>query len=133
MTNKELVNKYYEMWNNQNFEIADTLLDNDIRFRGSLDITANGLEGFKDYAQMLTLAFPNLYHAVEMSVFENNMAAIYVTYTGKHEGKILDYEPTGHRFRYSGAAFFHFKNEKIYSINVLGDLNSLYKQIGSES
>ena len=133
MTNKELVSKYYEMWNDKSFEDANTLLDNDVRFRGSLDITANGLEGFKDYAHMLTAAFPNLYHAVEMTVFENNMAAVYVTYTGKHEGKILDYEPTGNRFRYSGAAFFHFKNEKIYSINVLGDLNSLYKQIGSDA
>jgi steroid delta-isomerase-like uncharacterized protein len=133
MTNKDLVSKYYEMWNNQDFDNAEMILDNDIRFRGSLDITANGLKGFKDYAQMITTAFPNLYHAVEMTVFENNMAAAYVTYTGKHEGKILDYEPTGNRFRYSGAAFFHFKNEKILSINVLGDLNSLYKQIGSES
>ncbi len=130
MTNRELVTKYYDMWNQHNFERADTLLDEDIRFRGSLDITANGLEGFKDYAQMLTTAFVNLYHAIEMSVFENNMAAVYVTYTGRHEGKLLDYEPTGNRFRYSGAVFFHFRNDKIYSINVLGDLNALYKQIG---
>ena len=133
MTNKELINKYYEMWNAQEFDKADKLLDTDIRFRGSLDITANGLEGFKDYAKMITTAFPSLYHAVEMSVVENNTAAVYVTYTGRHEGKLLDYEPTGNRISYSGAAFFHFKNEKIYSINVLGDLNALHKQLGVDS
>jgi steroid delta-isomerase-like uncharacterized protein len=133
MTNKELVNKYYEMWNSQDFEKADSLLDSDVRFRGSLDITANGLDGFKDYAKMIATAFPRLYHAVEITVFENNTAAVYVTYTGKHEGKLLDYEPTGNRISYSGAAFFSFKNEKILSINVLGDLNALYKQLNSNS
>ncbi len=129
MNNKELINAYYKMWNEKDFDKADEICDEDIRFRGSLDITANGIEGFKEYAQMLIDAFPNLYHAVEMSVFENNMAAVYVTYTGTHEGKLFDYEPTGRRICYAGASFFQFKGSKIMSINVLGDLNSLHKQL----
>ena len=131
MDNKELVRAYYEMWNNHDFAKADTLLDTDIRFRGSLDITANGIEGFKEYAQMLIAAFPNLYHAVEISVHEGNTAAVYVTYTGTHEGPVFNYEPTGKRICYSGAAFFQFRNGKIASINVLGDLNALHKQLSN--
>ncbi len=129
MDNKELLHAYYEMWNNRDFTKADKLLDPDVRFRGSLDITANGIEGFKEYAQMLFTAFPNLYHAVEMTVVENNMAAAYVTYTGTHEGPVFDYAPTGNRICYSGASFFQFRDNKIVSINVLGDLNALYKQL----
>jgi len=129
MDNKQLVNEYYEMWNTRDFEKADSILDPDIRFRGSLDIVANGLDGFKEYAQMIITAFPNLYHATEMKVHENNLAAVYVTYSGTHEGKLLGYEATGNRISYSGAAFFHFKNEKISNINVLGDLNALHKQL----
>ena len=129
MTNKELISAYYEMWNSKNFDKADTICDNDIRFRGSLDITANGIQGFKEYAIMLTEAFPNLYHAVEMSVYENDMVAVYVTYTARHEGIIFNYAPTGKRICYSGASFFQIKNEKIASINILGDLNSLHKQL----
>jgi len=117
------------MWNTRNFEKADKILDPDIRFRGSLDIVANGIEGFKEYGKMVNTAFPNLYHAIEISVFENNVAAVYVTYSGTHEGKLLEYEATGNRISYSGAAFFHFKNEKITNVNVLGDLNSLHKQL----
>ncbi len=131
MTNRELISSYYQMWNEKDFDKADELCDNDIRFRGSLDITANGIEGFKEYAQMLTKAFPNLYHAVEISVFENDMVAVYVTYSGTHEGKIFDYEPTGRRISYSGASFINIKNSKIRSINILGDLNSLHKQLSS--
>ncbi len=129
MENKELVRAYYDMWNNQDFENAANILDEDIRFRGSLDIVANGIEGFKEYAKIIITAFPNLYHAVEMEVHEKNLASVYVTYSGTHEGELLGYEATGNRISYSGAAFFHFKNEKIVSINVLGDLNSLHKQL----
>jgi steroid delta-isomerase-like uncharacterized protein len=129
MTNKELINAYYQMWNEKNFDKADAILDEDIRFRGSLDITANGIEGFKEYAQMLTIAFPNLYHALEISVFDNNTVAVYVTYTGTHEGELFNYAPTGKRICYSGAAFFQIRDGKIKNINVLGDLNALHKQL----
>ncbi len=132
MDNKQLVRSYYEMWNSQDFEKSDNILHEDIRFRGSLDIVANGIDGFKEYAQMIGKAFPNLYHAVEMEVHEKNLAAVYVTYSGKHEGELLGYEATGNRISYSGASFFNFKNEKIVSINVLGDLNSLHKQLSKQ-
>lgn len=129
MENKQLVRAYYEMWNDHDFSKADKLLDPDVRFRGSLDIVANGIDGFKEYAEMLIKAFPNLYHAVEIEVHENNAAAAYVTYSGTHEGPLLGYEPTGNRISYSGASFFHFKDGKIKNINVLGDLNALHKQL----
>lgn len=129
MDNKELIRTYYDMWNTQDFSKAEALLDADVRFRGSLDITANGIEGFKEYAQLIITAFPNLYHAVEISVHEGPLAAVYVTYTGTHEGPLFQYEPTGNRICYSGASFFQIRNGKIASINVLGDLNSLHKQL----
>lgn len=129
MNNKELVRAYYEMWNEHTFEKASVLLDTDIRFHGSLGITANGIEGFKEYAQMITTAFPNLYHAVEITVHEENRAAVYVTYTGTHKGALMGYEPHGNRICYTGASFFHFKEGKIQDIKVLGDLNSLLKQL----
>lgn len=129
MTNKELVTKYYKMWNEKDFSQADILCDENIKFRGSLDITTNGIEELKEYAQMITQALSNPYHAVEMLVVEGNTVAAYVTYTGKHEGKLFDYEATNKRIAYSGASFFQIKNSKIVSVNILGDLNSLLKQL----
>ncbi|MCJ7766615.1 MAG: ester cyclase [Thiovulaceae bacterium] len=129
MENRQLVRAYYEMWNDHDFSKADALLDEEIRFRGSLNILANGIAGFKEYGEMIIKAFPNLYHAVEIEVHENSSAAVYVTYSATHEGPLLGYEPTGNRISYSGASFFHFENGKIANINVLGDLNSLLKQL----
>ena len=133
MDNKDLLSAYYEMWNDHDFSKADRLLDPDVRFHGSLDIVANGIEGFKEYAAILMAAFPNLYHAVEITVHENDRAAAYVTYTGTHEGPLFNYKPSGNRICYSGASFFHFRNGKIASINVLGDLNALHKQLSSDA
>jgi steroid delta-isomerase-like uncharacterized protein len=130
MDHKELVRAYYEMWNDHDFSGAEALLDTDIRFRGSLDIVANGIEGFREYADILLTAFPNLYHAVEIAVHENDRAAVYVTYSGTHEGPLFGYAPTGNRICYAGASFFQFRNGKIAAVNVLGDLNSLHKQLG---
>jgi len=126
---RQLLERYYAMWNDKTFSQADELLVPDVRFRGSLGIEANGLAGFKDYAEMLTQAFPALYHAVEITVVESDKAAAYVTYTGKHEGEVFGYKPTGNRICFSGASFFHFRNGKIASINVLGDLNALHAQL----
>ena len=129
METRQLLTRYYAMWNDKDFSRAAELLDPDIRFRGSLGIEANGLEGYIDYAAMLIAAFPTLYHAVEIVIVEQDRAATYVTYTGKHEGAICGYAPSGNRFSYSGASFFQFRGGKIASIKVLGDLNALHAQL----
>ncbi|MBD3800545.1 MAG: ester cyclase [Campylobacterales bacterium] len=129
MEPRQLLQQYYEMWNDKDFSKADALLDPDVRFRGSLGIEANGLVGFKDYADLLCKAFPALYHAVEITVVENDKAAAYVSYTGKHEGELFGHPASGNRVSFSGASFFHFRNGRIASINVLGDLNTLLSQL----
>ena len=46
---KALVRRYYdEMWNRWNFVVADKLISESIRFRGSLGMTVHGREGFKE-------------------------------------------------------------------------------------
>ncbi|WP_345986666.1 ester cyclase [Sulfurimonas sp. HSL-1656] len=129
MEPRQLLQQYYEMWNDKDFSKADALLDPDVRFRGSLGIEANGLVGFKDYADLFSTAFPSLYHAVEITVVENDKAAAYVSYTGKHEGELFGHPASGNRVSFSGASFFHFRNGRIASINVLGDLNTLLSQL----
>jgi predicted ester cyclase len=129
MNTKELVSKYYDMWNSQEFNNADKIFDNNIRFHGSIGIDTIGIEEFKKYADTILKAFPNLYHAPEIILSEGNKVAVYVTYTGTHKGKLFDYEPSNNRINYAGASFFTIKDSKITDINVLGDRYSLYNQI----
>jgi len=43
--------------NSKDFTIAHKICDADIRFRGSLGVVANGLEGFKEYELILVYAY----------------------------------------------------------------------------
>lgn len=127
---KQIVESYYEnLWNKQDKSYFKKLLHEDVRFRGSLDISTQGIEGFESYFDMILSVFPNLHHSIEVMISENNSVAVRAVYNGTHSGKLFDFEPTNNRIRYLGASFFRFKDNKIIDIWVLGDLNSLYKQI----
>ncbi|QKF82816.1 ester cyclase [Halarcobacter ebronensis] len=129
-TNKELVKRYYdEIWNKQNRVAIDELLDDDITFRGTLNIETQGKKEFEEYMTNILTAIPNLYHGIEMMVEENGVIAVRAVYNGTHKGKLFNYEPTNNRIKYNGASFFRFKDGKISNIWVLGDLISLYEQL----
>ena len=128
--NKQIIQSYYEdLWNKQDKTYIDRLLSDEIVFRGSLGIETVGKKAFEDYFDMITSAIPNLYHGIETLVEENGQLAARAVYNGTHSGKLMEFEPTNNRIRYNGASFFKVENGKIKEIWVLGDLNTLYKQL----
>lgn len=133
MNNKEIINIYYEkLWNEQNKSYIDKIFADDLTFYGSLGISTKGKKEFEEYMDMITSAIPNLYHSIEVMVCENENAAVRAIYNGTHLGKLQEFEASGNRIRYHGASFFTIKDSKIKTIWVLGDLNSLYKQLTVE-
>jgi len=134
LTNKDLVNLYYEeLWNKKNKDFIDILFCDDISFYGSLGLSANGKKEFEEYMNMVHCAMPSLFHSIMDMVVDNNSVAVRALYTGKHTGKLLSFEATNNRVIYNGASFFKFENGKIKSIWVLGDLNTLVKQLNNEA
>ncbi len=128
--NTLIVKSYYEnLWNKQDKSYIDTLLDDNIVFRGSLGIETKGKKGFEEYYDMILEAIPNLYHGVETTISQDNQIAARAVYNGTHKGKLFDFEATNKRISYNGASFFTIENGKIVEIWVLGDLNALYKQM----
>lgn len=128
--NKLVVESYYEdLWNAKDKAYIDKLMHDNIVFRGTLGITCKGKKEFEDYFDMILKALPDLYHGVELMLTENNKVAARAIYHGTHLGKLFDIEATNNRITYNGASFFTIKNGKISDIWVLGDLNTLYKQI----
>jgi predicted ester cyclase len=128
--NQEIVRSYYEnLWNKQDKSYIDKLLGDEIVFRGSLGIETKGKKEFESYFDMIITAIPNLYHGIERIIAQDNLLAAKVFYSGTQTGKLLDFEATNSRIRYNGASFFTMEEDKIVEIWVLGDLNSLYKQL----
>lgn len=130
LTNKDLINLYYEeLWNKKNKNYIDILFDDNISFHGSLGLTCEGKKEFESYMDMIHTAIPDLFHSILDKVVDDNSIAVRALYTGKHSGKLLDFEASNNRLRYNGATFFKFNEGKIQSIWVLGDLNTLLKQL----
>lgn len=130
LTNKDLVKLYYEeLWNKKNKEFIDILFHDNISFHGSLGLEANGKKEFEEYMNTIHTGIPSLFHSIIDIVVDNNSIAVRALYTGKHTGKLFEYEASNNKILYNGATFFKFDENKIKSIWVLGDLNTLVKQL----
>lgn len=130
-TNRELIERfYYEMWNKWDLSMADEILARDVRFRGSLGSTLEGLDAFKDYMETVRAAFPDWHNRVDELIACGDKVVTRMTWSGTHRGRLMGIEPTGRRVEYVGAAIFLLKGGKIEDGWVVGDTQELWKALG---
>lgn len=128
--NKQLIRRYYEeMWNEWRFDLADLLIDPEVRFRGSIGRMVAGRGGLVGYMKHMQGIFPDLYNTIEALVAENDHVAVQLSYSGTHRGEIFGIAPTGRRIRYSGVGIFQIAEDRIAEGWVLGDLANLLLQL----
>ena len=128
--NKRIIRRYYEeLWNRWDSSAADKILAPEVKFRGSLGVSVIGIEGFREYVQLVRAAFPDFHNRLEDLIAEEDKVVARLTYTGTHRGELFGRRPTGRRVSYSGVAIFSFRDGKITEGWVLGDTLNLLKQI----
>jgi steroid delta-isomerase-like uncharacterized protein len=128
--NKALVRRYYEeLWNRWSFALADELLADCLTFRGSLGVTVQGRDGFRDYMRTVQRAFPDFHNHIEELVAEGDKVVARLTYTGTHQGKLFGIGPTSKRVSYAGVAIFRIDAGRIMKGWVLGDIHGLVQQL----
>jgi steroid delta-isomerase-like uncharacterized protein len=127
---KSLIRRYYsELWNAWSATALEELISPTIVFRGSIGTTVNGIEEFKQYVNKIRTAFPDFHNHVEEIISEGDKVAARLTYTGTHRGELFGFSGTGKKISYQGMAIFQFREGKIVSGYVLGDTESLKRQI----
>ncbi len=127
---KSLLRRYYsELWNAWSAAALEELIAPNIVFRGSIGTAVHGLEEFKQYVSRIRVAFPDFHNHVEEIISEGDKVAARLTYTGTHLGELFGFSGTGRRISYQGLAIFQFREAKIVSGYVLGDTESLKRQI----
>jgi len=132
--NKAIIRRYYdELWNGWNLGVADAVVATDIRFRGSLGLSVQGIDAFKRYVETVRAAFPDFHNNIEELVAEDETVVARLIYTGTHRGELFGLAPTGRRVSYDGVALFRVRQGKITNAWVLGDLASLRQQLAEES
>jgi steroid delta-isomerase-like uncharacterized protein len=126
----ELVHLFYsELWNSWNDGMVDDLLTEDFRFRGSLGQVTHGRDEWRSYRDMIRAGSPDFHNEVQDLVTSPSRAAARLRYTGTHLGPLLGVEPSGKSFSYAGAAFFTAEQDRLGEAWVIGDVESLRRQL----
>ena len=127
---KSLVRRYYaELWNAWSTAALDELISPNIIFRGSIGTAVTGIEEFKQYVNRIRGAFPDFHNHIEELIGEDDKVVARLTYTGTHRGELFGFPATGRKINYQGVAIFQFREGKIVSGFVLGDRDSLKRQL----
>lgn len=121
---------YQELWNGWNLSVADEIIAENIRFRGSLGSTLEGREAFKGYVQTVRAAFPDWHNRIDELIVCGDRVVTRMTWSGTHRGKLLGIEPTNARVEYEGAAIFRLSNGEIEDGWVVGDTQELWRSLG---
>ncbi len=126
----DLVRRFYrDVWNAHDRAATAELLCEDFRFRGSLGRESEGLEAFAEYVDSVHESLGDYHCEIEEMVSDGDRSFARMTFSGIHRGPLLGHPPTGKRVTWSGAALFHARGEKLESLWVLGDLDSLREQL----
>lgn len=132
VTVRDLIRLFYErFWNEIDLGIADEILHPEVAFRGSVGVGARGRREVCDYVLMITTALSGYRCEIDSLIVEGDQAAAKVRFSGLHTGEFLGHLPTGRRVEWMGAAFFTAEGNQLRDIWVLGDLESLRAQLGS--
>lgn len=132
-TPTELVERFYNVvWKNADEAEATRLLDADFRFRGSLGPELKGPDGFIAYMRSVHAALEGFTCQIEEIITADERVAARMTFHGRHRAKLFGVAPTGRDIRWSGAAFFKTRGDKITSLWVLGDIEGLRRQLEPE-
>ena len=130
-TNCDLITRFYaELWDQWDKAVAWEILTDDFLFRGSLGADRRGVDGFLDYVDRVRSALSDYRSDIGEMVEQRDRIAVRMTFSGKHQGDFFGVPATGRRISWAGAAFFGFRDDRIASLWVLGDVDSVKRQLG---
>ncbi len=129
-TPRSLVERFYgEVWNRGDEQAARALLHPRFRFRGSLGLTADDVDGFLAYVRSVRAALADYRCTIEDLIEGPNRVAARMTFSGLHRGELLGVSATDRTVSWAGAAFFTIDDDRIADLWVLGDLDNLRRQL----
>ena len=117
--NKALMRRIYEeMWNASNPSLAVAIFERP--------------EGVERFVSQFLSSFPDLQHTVEGMIEEGNQVAVQFSARGTHQGRWLEFAPTGRAIQYTGVTVASVEANKIIKHYTWWDKMSLVKEISNE-
>jgi len=129
--NEAIVRRFYdELWNQWNLAVADEIVSETVRFRGSRGAEITGRQELKRYLEATRAAFPDWHNRIDELLAVDDRVVTRMTWSGTHRGEFAGVEPTGGRVEYPGAAFFRLAGGMIEEAWVVGDTQLLWRALG---
>jgi steroid delta-isomerase-like uncharacterized protein len=128
-TNKRLVRRHYEeVLSGKNLSVIDEIYGEKIKIGDTAEMPR---DQFKAYAQISTMAFPDLKVTVWDQIAEGDRVVSRWTATGTHKGQFLDIAPTGRTVEISAIHIHQIQNNRIITLWEEIDLLGLRRQLGA--
>lgn len=130
--NKELVQRYFEIGQEKDFDALDEVLSSDYTLHGVPGAKEEliGPDAIEAYFQEMLEAFPDMTSTVEEVVAEGDTVAYRGSFTATHEGEFMGIPPTGEEVNVDATGFFRIEDGKIVEGRPLMDTFGMMQQLG---
>lgn len=118
-----------EAYNRRNLTVGDESLAANVVLHVH-DADIEGLEGWKQYANVFLTGFTDIVVHVEDTIAEGDKVVAHWTCCGVHTGILQGIAPTGKQATWTGIAIYRFAGDMIEEIWVWNDLLGMMRQLG---
>lgn len=130
--NKQLVHRFAEILNNQEFDALDELMtENFVRHsQATADVQVQSREQFKELQKEYLKSIPDQRVTIHFLVAESDYVATYATYSGTQTGPMPPFPATGKKVESKFISIFRIEDGKIAELWVEWDNLAMLKQLG---
>ena len=130
--NKEIVRRFIEVVNDQDFDLLDELMVSDFvrHSQPTPDVQVRSLEDFKVYLRQDAATTPDSRVTTRFLVGEDDLVAFYGTYAGTQAAQWGPFPPSGKRMEVEMGGIFRLEDGKIAEMWVTWDNLSALRQLG---
>jgi len=129
--NQDLIEKYIQSWNSQDFEFMDGILDPGFRvYIPSSSEEPMSLEQFRVWLKGIFTAFPDSHYEVQDIICERNRICVRWTYSATQQGDYMGIPASGRKVSGGAIEVFRVGNGKILEERTEMDALGLMQQLG---
>lgn len=130
--NKELVRRYMEILEAEEFDRLDEVLASDYTVHGvpGAEEELTGPDAIEAFFQDWSAAFPDMTATIEELVAEDDRVAYRATFTGTQEGEFMDIPASGEAVSVDATGFFRIEGGKLAEAWPQFDTLGMMQQLG---
>jgi steroid delta-isomerase-like uncharacterized protein len=121
---------FQEILDKHNLAMAGELIDANWVYHAADGQDVKGLEGFRQFHNMLFAAFPDMNFEVEDMIAEGDKVVVSFIVSGTHSNDFLGVPPTGRKMRVKGIAIHRLDGGKEVEVWDVVDHYSMMQQLG---